>query len=245
MKFTHNPEVYNTNSAKGIVSPLFEFIQPKSVIDVGCGIGTWLSVFKEFGIDNVVGVDGEHVNREQLFSHIREDEFIAHDLTKPLELERRFDLVVSLEVAEHIPEEVSDIFIESLTRLGDYILFSAAIPGQGGDGHINEQWPSYWQEKFNRLEFYDCIRPKIWSNVCIDWWYKQNIFLVSRRNFQFPVNSESGVQELVHPDHYLQKIGAISKIERDLENIYQGKSGLRLVLKLLWKTIRYTTKLQF
>lgn len=128
-------------SAEQIVPILLELIQPQSVIDVGCGTGTWLSVFCEHGIEDIWGVDGDYVQEEAL--EIPKDRFLSHDLTKPLALDRKFDLAISLEVAEHLPCDSAEAFVDSLTQLAPVILFSAAIPFQGGVGHVNEQWQEY------------------------------------------------------------------------------------------------------
>lgn len=117
-------------SANEIVPLVLELIQPKSVIDVGCGVGAWLSVFRECGIEDILGVDGNWVDKNML--EIPENRFLVFDLTTPVLMNRHFDLVVSLEVAEHLPSECAEIFIDSLTRLGPTILFSAAIPFQRG-----------------------------------------------------------------------------------------------------------------
>ena len=122
-------------TAKKLVPFIVELISVSTVIDVGCGDGSWLKEFEANGISDYLGVDGDYVDRTIL--RIPETHFFAHDLTTPLNLDRTFDLVVSLEVAEHLSEVHSDIFIDSLTRLAPIILFSAAIPGQGGEMHLN------------------------------------------------------------------------------------------------------------
>jgi SAM-dependent methyltransferase len=129
-------------SARTVVPIVMELLKPGSVVDVGCGRGTWLSVFAEHGIADVVGVDGDYVDRRTLL--IPPDRFVAHDLTTPLRLHRTFDLVVSLEVAEHLPVACAGEFVASLTSLGSAVLFSAAVPGQGGTHHVNERWQDYW-----------------------------------------------------------------------------------------------------
>jgi hypothetical protein len=86
---------------------------------------------------------------------------------------------MSLEVAEHIHPEAAAIFVDSLVRLAPVILFSAAIPGQGGVNHVNEQWSEYWVERFEQrgYEVIDCIRKKLWQNKGVLWSYAQNILL--------------------------------------------------------------------
>jgi SAM-dependent methyltransferase len=166
-----------TRSARQIVPLVLDLLHPQSVIDVGCGIGNWLSVFCENGIEDFLGVDGDYVDLEKIL--IPADRFLASDLTQPLQLEQRFDLVVSLEVAEHLPADYACTFIKSLTRLGPVVMFSAAIPFQGGSQHLNEQWPDYWAKLFNLFGYsaVDCLRPQIWQNENIDWWYVQNLLL--------------------------------------------------------------------
>ena len=95
-----------------------------------CGVGTWLSVFGELGIRDLMGLDGEYVDRTQLY--VPQGQFLAYDLSAPIELGRRFDLVVSCEVAEHLPPECSAQFVTSLTRLSPAVLFSAACPAPEG-----------------------------------------------------------------------------------------------------------------
>ena len=113
-------------SAREIVPLVLELIRPKSAIDVGCGVGTWLSVFRENGVEDICGVDGDYVNPQMLA--IPAERFFPFDLTKPLSLGRQFDLVVSLEVAEHLPAEYATTFVRSLTRLGP------VLPGDGNQG---------------------------------------------------------------------------------------------------------------
>jgi hypothetical protein len=98
-------------------------------------------------------------------------------------LDRTFDLAISLEVAEHLPEEAADAFVESLTRLASVVLFSAAAPYQGGEHHVNERWPVYWAERFATHGYLsvDCIRRRIWANPAVEWWYAQNAFLYVER----------------------------------------------------------------
>ena len=150
--------------------------EPFSLIDFGCGTGTWLQASKQFGVTEVYGIDGDYVDRQMLM--IDPEEFHPYNLQEEVILNRKFDLVMSLEVAEHIEEEYADIFIDSLCRHGEVILFSAAHKGQGGDYHVNEQNIEYWIQKFNDrgYEFID-IRPSISRNYEIESWYRDNIGL--------------------------------------------------------------------
>ena len=136
-------------SAAAIVPLVIALLQPESVCDVGCARGGWLAVFKEHGVGRVLGIDGDYVERDQL--KIDESEFRAADLEQGLPDVGRFDLAVSLEVAEHLAAESAGRFVDGLATLAPAVLFSAAIPGQGGRGHVNEQWPEYWRDLFARF----------------------------------------------------------------------------------------------
>lgn len=177
-------------SAEVIVPMVMDLVRPRSVIDVGCGTGAWLAEFSRVGgggaggrVKRVVGVDGSYVERDQL--RIDAADFRAADLGRPLreslgrELDGGFDLVVSLEVAEHLPPERSEGFVEDLTSLGEVVLFSAAIPYQGGEGHINERWPTFWYELFRArgYEVIDAIRKRVWSDRRVEPWYQQNVLI--------------------------------------------------------------------
>jgi len=168
----------SVRSAREVVPQVIALLQPTSVVDVGCGIGTWLSVFHQHGVTEILGVDGSYVQLPQLL--IPANRFVPHDLTKPLSLgDARFDLAVSLEVAEHLPEPRAAQFVAGLVALAPVVLFSAAIPHQGGDHHINEQWPTYWATLFERHGYrtVDWLRPRIWGNPNVAYYYAQNTLL--------------------------------------------------------------------
>lgn len=191
-------------SAKTITPYIMDLIKVNSVIDVGCGVGAWLRAFSEAGARGPIkGMDGEYVNSDQLL--IDRTEFVAFDLRKSISMPERFDLAVSLEVAEHLPTKRGPSFIADLIALSDYVLFSAAIPGQGGTEHINEQWQSYWAELFAQHDYVACdvIRPKFWNNRSVDWWYRQNIIIyVNQRALTDTLmgNSHSIILDVVHPE---------------------------------------------
>src|SRR5262245_41011182 len=115
---------WSTHAAYHVVPVLIEWLHPRSVADIGCGDGSFLATFVEHGVDDVFGVDGEHVPKELL--RIPAERFLAHDLTMPLHLDRRFDLVLSTEVAEHLPGTSAATFVHDLCALGDVVVFSAA-----------------------------------------------------------------------------------------------------------------------
>lgn len=164
-------------SAEVVVPLVLSLFPARSVIDIGCGVGGWLNAFERHGVSDYVGVDGDYVSREQL--RIAPDRFIARDLTTFIESGRTFDLACSLEVAEHLPVECADQFVAALVQAAPVVLFSAAIPGQGGTAHVNEQWQSYWAELFFRHDYIavDCIRPQIYYDERVEFWYRQNILV--------------------------------------------------------------------
>ena len=199
-------------SAEVIVPLLLELMPCTSVADVGCGTGTWLAVFAEHGVSTLLGIDGDHVDRTRL--EIRADEFRALDLEHPFRLERRFDLAMSLEVAEHLSPSAAADFVGSLTALAPVVLFSAAIPFQSGRHHVNEQWPDYWASLFDARRFaaIDCLRLKLWADERVEWWYAQNMVVYADREAlpTLPaLQSQCGIAPspplaMVHPRRYLE-----------------------------------------
>jgi SAM-dependent methyltransferase len=168
-------------SARTIIPLVTSTVTIRSVLDVGCGQGAWLSVWRELGIGEAIGVDGAYVNREHLL--VPRDSFISQDLARPFELKRRFDLVQSLEVAEHLPRESAAAFVASLVRHADLVLFSAAPPGQGGDNHFNEQPYDYWRSLFAKHDYValDYIRPRVHNDNTVEPWYRYNTLLYASR----------------------------------------------------------------
>jgi hypothetical protein len=164
-------------SARAVVPIVVELVRPRSVIDVGCGQAPWLAAFRENGVEVVRGLDGSYVDRSRLL--IDASCFEAVDLGRPFTIEGRYDLAVCLEVVEHLRDRAGKAVVKNLVSAAPVVLFSAAIPGQGGEGHVNEQWPSYWEAEFHGQGYrrLDAIRPRVWNDVRVDSWYRQNLFL--------------------------------------------------------------------
>lgn len=187
-------------SAMAILPLMFSIVNPRSVVDVGCGTGTWLRAADELGAREYQGYDGWQPSR----LYIPREQFAVADLTQPLRPARRFDLAICCEVAEHLPPECAETLVATLSSFSDVVLFSAAIPGQGGKHHRNEQWPGYWQARFQAQGYsaYDCIRGRIWSEERVEWWYRQNIILYvadsAASRFALPAPTPE-VPALVHP----------------------------------------------
>lgn len=209
----YTPEFYeqlataSLRSAERVVPIIVDLLRPSSVVDVGCGVGGWLAAFRALGVRDIVGLDGPSVPRDRL--QFPRERFVVCDLTRPLPLRKRFDLVVCLEVAEHLPRECGMILVESLTRLGPTVLFSAAIPYQRGTGHINERWQDEWVQAFAHHGFQvaDVVRPRIWAMADVEPWYRQNMLLFfDQRYLCLRPHSEPSHPplRLVHPDLWVR-----------------------------------------
>jgi SAM-dependent methyltransferase len=240
----YSPEYFSSirdqsRASAAIVAPLvLDHLRPRSVVDVGCGTGAWASAFKTAGVPDVLGIDGEYCQHAKL--EISPQEFMAADLTQFIELPRRYDLAVCLEVAEHLEARYADQLVESLTRMAPSVLFSAAIPYQGGEHHVNEQWPSYWISLFSArgYEATDILRPRLWSNRSVAWWYAQNMFLFVDRDVLTdsprlsppPPNFDLGTRPLVHPDCWLQLAWKNRVLEASIQLINASPPDARIVL---------------
>jgi hypothetical protein len=207
-------------SAEGIAPLIMRILYPKSVLDVGCGQGVWLNEFAHNGVDDIHGVDGDYVSKNELVT--RSEQFTARNLKQDLNLGRRFDLAMSLEVAEHLGADAADSFVASLVRHSACVLFSAAIPDQGGTSHVNEQWPSYWVDKFtaHRYRPWD-FRATLWDYPQIDHWYAQNmlLFVKDGADGDFPKLLEIAGRQplnLVHPMQYMKVTSEKNDLERAL-----------------------------
>lgn len=213
-KMTYRPEFYATmaqaatHAARRVVPIILSVTRPRSVIDVGCGPGAWARAMHEAGVSEVVGIDGDWLQTESLL--IPPESFVRADLGRPFSLERRFDVCLSLETAEHLPEGRARGFVHDLTRLSDVIVFSAAVPYQGGTNHVNERWQDYWVGLFEEFGYLgiDYIRRRIWMlKEHNTWFYAQNmiIFVKDDRLSDYPaLNDEFQYQagrptSLVHP----------------------------------------------
>lgn len=190
------------SSARAIVPIVMRILNPGTVVDVGCGAGAWLEIFGEHGVSDVLGVDGDYVDRSRL--RIPRDKFVAADLARGFSIDRRFDLAVSLEVGEHLPEAAAPQFVRSLVDLAPAVLYSAAIPGQGGIAHTNEQWPAFWGNLFARHAYrpVDAIRDEVWEDESVDWWYRQNVLLYLSEDLYAALGdgcSERALRPIVHP----------------------------------------------
>ncbi len=219
------------DSALAILPLILDVVHPRSVIDVGCGLGVWLSVLKSMGVPDILGIERPGYDREKIL--VPQENIALMDLREPLRLSRKFDLTLSLEVAEHLPPDRASSFIDDLTGLSPVIAFSAAIPLQGGPGHLNEQWPDYWISLFDQsgYEAFDIIRPAIWRNDEVKFWYRQNLLLFIDRTCIAKFPSLSNLPKplpLVHPAAYLRKCEELERM-------------IRITDMRLWKRLQKTT----
>jgi SAM-dependent methyltransferase len=195
-------------SASVVLRLVADLVPVGSVCDVGCGVGTWLNVWQELGVTDIYGIDGDYVDRAHLL--IDADHFHPRDLTQSVRIERTFDLAMCMEVAEHLPPERAESLVADLMRLAPIVLFSAAVPMQGGTNHINEQWQDYWAGLFDRggFEVFDVIRPRLWGDERIARWYRQNALIYCNRDCmaRFPQLAAAAAKfplSLVHPRQLL------------------------------------------
>lgn len=201
-----------SRSAVIILGYIYSIYNPKSVIDIGCGHGAWLSAAESFGATTLRGFDGNWVKAEDLFSN--NIDFVPVNLSDSLPIvNEKYDICISLEVAEHLPEGQAESFVDMLCQSSDTILFGAAIKYQGGTNHINEQWQTYWIKLFRSrgYECIDCIRGAIWNNTSVEWWYKQNTFLfIGPNNTNISANElkelEEPIFDVAHPINYENKV---------------------------------------
>jgi SAM-dependent methyltransferase len=224
--YTAEPPEVVLQSPRGVVPLVMSLVSPRSVVDVGCGSGAWLFAFREHGVGRIVGIEGAYVDPSWLL--IPKDCLRTIDLRKSFRMQDTFDLAVCLEVAEHLPKRCAPEFVESLVSLAPIILFSAAVPEQGGVHHVNEQWPGYWAEIFLRHGYrqVDILRSQIWKNPEIKFFYRQNIFFYVRQDL-IP-----GCPEFLHATERADDLMLVES------SILEAQLGLRPILKNLPNALR-------
>lgn len=256
----YNKEFYDEqvagsiSSAKKVLGRLFEIYRPRSVVDFGCGMGGWLREAELLGSQVIKGFDGDWVKRGSLLS--KNIDFTPENMMQDIDLEDRYDLCISLEVAEHLPDKHAKKYVDMLCNASDLVLFGAAIEGQGGVNHINERWQSYWVDLFkqNGYREYDIFRGALWDDDDVRWWYKQNAFLFVKTSAEKVVvdaevliKMEHKIIDVVHPDNYQTKIKQLKearektlhyreKYQNELSKIQYPKS-LRFCLGILKRYI--------
>jgi len=214
-RYFHDKKVHNLKSPDKIVPLLCELFSPTSVVDFGCGLGTWLKSFQDNGIRTLLGLDGEWLDKSKFEKDVLKMLQIV-DLEQSIKLDLKYDLAISLEVAEHLSPAAAQLFVKNLTAAADTIVFSAAIPFQGGQNHINEKPLSFWIKLFQEqgFYFYDVIRGRIWNDDQVFWWYKQNMVVFSSKNLNIDYVNPI---DIVHPEL--------------LSQYYHSKYNLRRIIR--------------
>lgn len=217
-------------SAAAVLTRVQALVAPASIVDFGCGSGGWLVEAGALGIADRAGVDGPWVDVETL--EIDPAIFTPVDLTAPLDLGRRFDLALCLEVAEHLPESAAPVLIDTLCAHAPVLVFSAAIPGQGGEGHVNEAWPSFWCGLFAARGFqaHDALRAAFWQDGNVEPWYRQNLLIFAERGHlahhealaQKLRDAVAGPLDIVHP--------AFFEGHRELATAYEREAASHAAL---------------
>lgn len=185
-------------AAEIVLPEVLERTKAKSVIDVGCGTGAWLSVAKAHGCC-VLGVDGYAPDETLMISR---DEFVRYQLERGGYPCDGYDLALCLEVGEHLNALTAHHLVQWLCE-AKFVLWSAAIPNQGGVGHVNEQWPSWWERLFAEHGYRGTgqLRKQHWDDERIVDFYRQNLILWAKPEDLVEAGFEPQVLlDLVHPD---------------------------------------------
>ena len=196
VEFYNDMEILSTSSAKEIIPILVERFNPSSVVDVGCGTGAFAIEFIRTGMTDVVGIEGEWMKNVPTI--LPKDNYLFCDITEAIRLNNTYDLCLCLEVAEHLEKSKAQILVSTLTSLSSRVVFSAAIPLQGGNHHVNEQWPEYWAALFAERGYFVEWDPRIsiWNNSKIASCYRQNLLVFTRDGG----DQRSIPISLVHPE---------------------------------------------
>jgi hypothetical protein len=205
--FYHSLKGYSQSSARVLVPLLISKYKPTSVIDFGCGTGEFLLECQRNSIETFLGIEGDW-----LTEHTAKDWIRAADLSQPVSIKTKFDLALCLEVAEHLPQSAANTLIKSLTDTADVIAFSAAIPGQGGTNHINEQYPDYWAKLMFDFGFELDWDPRhlIWNDRNIAPWYRQNLLVY--RKVELMSKEPIFPKTLKHPEIFLEHQNTMLRI---------------------------------
>ena len=182
-QFFKNTIKFEAESAKAAVQIIMKSFNLKSVIDIGCGAGIYLKEFMDQGVE-ILGYDGSPAAVEE---SLVENKIKLRDLSKPLKLNRKFDLCLCFEVAEHLENKYSAVLVDTLMGLSDIVIFTAATPGQGpvSIGHINEQPHPFWIDLFTKKgfkykkELSEKMRKEM-ENKKVVWWITKNLMIFTK-----------------------------------------------------------------
>lgn len=231
----------SSDAAAAMLPPVLDLVRPRSMVDVGCGVGTWLAAAERHGVSRVVGVEGPWVCVVDLASS--SIELVTHNLETPLALGQAFDLAMSVEVAEHVSRARAGALVAELCGLAPVVLFGAAIPGQGGVHHINEEWQSVWAARFASHDYVavDLLRARFWGRAEIPVHYRQNTLLYVHQDRVDELTGRHGsplpapaILDLVHPEVELALYDALTQPQTS----HQALTHAAALLGALWRSLR-------
>ena len=182
--FRDSVEEPATRSAATIAASITQVFAPRSAVDVGCGTGALLEALRESGCQ-VHGL--EYADAALEYCRQRHLDVVKFDLKRDVyRSDRSFDVAVSLEVAEHLPEKSAGRYLDLLSAVSPVVIFTAARPGQGGAGHLNEQPAEYWIARFRERGFEHLAEPSaLWRESWrvsgrVESWYYENLMIFRR-----------------------------------------------------------------
>ncbi len=232
IQFDHSALPRSLRGPRAALAIMFQEAIPTSLLDVGCGLGVWSKAALSFGVKDVLALDGAEVDPENLV--LSRKHFRRQMLNEHFSLGRKFDVAICLEVAEHLAADDAGVLIANLVNHSDVIYFSAACPGQPGDGHVNCQWPSYWQNLFNAQGYIcdDAIRWKLWNVAEVGFVYRQNLFLA--RKDPLHAGREPRIQSVIHSDlvEVWEDDASADRRSRWLRQVEQGSEKIAWYLAL-------------
>lgn len=198
LNYDYSKNLHTTEGPREALKLMLEGLDSSSILDVGCGQGHWLNAAENMGIIDVIGIDGNSIEASELL--FPSEKFKQLDLNEPWNLQRKFDVLICLEVAEHLDEISAECFIKCLCNHSNLIFFSAACPDQMGQNHVHCRWPAYWQKMFNDYGFIciDEIRFKLWNCDAVEPWYRQNMFAAVYKPGQS--GNERRILPIIHPN---------------------------------------------
>jgi len=214
----HDDKAAASRHAADVILPIvFSVVAVESVVDVGCGYGNWLAAARALGVTDLTGIEGPWAaawrDRDVLAT---EFDLVLADLEAPLRVERTYDLVICIEVVEHLTARRAPGFVADLCAAGETVLLGAAIPGQRGPNHVHERWLSQWAADFAQhgYEPIDCIRPRIWGDPSLWTHHRQNpvLFVAEHRGSDARARAHAlpepgpDALDVVHPDFLLRTL---------------------------------------